>query len=405
VSTATATLVTRQPIYDDHGEVVGFELLAGGGDAPALDDRFSARAIVEGVLSGVLDGLAGGSRLVVSISAEALIGQVGGLLPAASTAVKLPAGTPVGDDLLGALADLRRRGAKVILSGFVPGDPRADLLVETDVVGVDLGEGRHRGPLVRPGHVAGRPLLGERIDGAEAFDVARDLGCAWYQGAVFVGSAVVERSAPPGFRPVHVALLEAVSRPEIDVAELERLTKQDVQLTHGLLRLVNSAAFSFRRRIGSLAHAFVLLGERQVRTWATLVVLADLASDQPQQLAVTAGVRARFCERLGAQAGVPAAPLELFALGMFSLIDVLVGRPMTEALAELPLGARVKEALLGDDNALRPVLDAVLAYEAGAWDELGAALDRLGVDDGQLLEHYLAAVDFAAATFDRAEVE
>jgi c-di-GMP-related signal transduction protein len=402
VPTPPAALVTRQPVYDADGEVFAYELLAAGGAEGAGDRRASARAIVQGVLGGVLDGLTSGGRLVVAVPADLLTGDLGPLLPAASVAVKVgPDADPADATLVATLADLRRRGALVVLSAFVPGDPRMDLLGHADLVGVDLSGGRHEGPLPRRSHAAGLPLLAEGIDSGPAFDVARDLGCRYFQGAVFVGSAIVAGGSPPGFRPVHLAMLEAVSRPEIDVVHLERVVKQDVQLTHAFLRYVNSASFGWRRRIDSLRHAFVLLGERQVRSWATLVVLADLAADRPQQLAVTAGVRARFCELLGDDVGVDAAPLELFTLGMFSLIDVLVGRPLREALAELPLSAAVQEALLGGVNPLRRVLDVVIAYESGEWALLGEALDGLGAGDERLLEHYLTAVDWAARTFDR----
>lgn len=403
--TLTSHLITRHPVYDERGELFGFQLAASGGVGEGaggpLDEASSARAIVQGVLSGALEGLAAGTRMVLEVSADLLMGQFADLLPAASAAVKLPPSALPEPALVDALEDIRTRGGLVILSGFLPGDPRTPLLAHADAVGVDLSGDRHRGRLPRRGHAGGLPMLAEGIDTAEAFEVARELGCTWYQGGVFVGSAILERTGPPGFRPVHVSLLEAVSRPDIDFAKLERVIKQDVQLTHAFLRYVNSAAFGWRSRIESLAHAFVLLGEGAVRNWATLVVMADMAADRPQQMAVTAGVRARFCELLGADAGTPAQPLELFTLGMFSLIDVLLGRPMREVLAELPLSEPVHEALLGADNGLRSVLDAVVAYEEGDWHGLGEALGALGADDDRLLEHYLSAVDWAAGTFDR----
>jgi c-di-GMP phosphodiesterase len=395
VRTLTRPLLTRHPVYDGTGEVYGFALTANG-DA---DHRSAARALVQGVTAGLLDGLAGGGRLVVDVTPRALE-DVGGLLPAPVVTVAIGHDVLPTADLIGQLVAFRARGGQVMLRGFVPHDPRSELLAHADLVGVELSGDAHLGRLPTRGHAGGLPLLGEGIDSREAFDVAREIGCAYFRGGVFVGTAVLEGTDPPGFRPVHLALLEAVSRPELDFADLERVTKQDIALTHAFLRYVNAAHFGWRRSIESLAHAFVLLGETAVRSWATLVVLADVAADTPQQLAVTAAVRARFCELLGAQARVGAQPIDLFTLGMFSLIDALVRRPMREALGELPLSEEVRTALLGGDNALRRVLDAVVAYEAGEWDALGEALDALGIDDEHLLAHYLAAVDHAAATFD-----
>ena len=50
-------------------------------------------------------------------------------------------------------------------------------------------------------------------------------------------------------------------------------------------------------------------------------------------------------------------------------MDAMAGRPMKDALAELPFTERARKALLGEQNPLRSVLDAVMAYEAGSWEE------------------------------------
>ena len=63
----------------------------------------------------------------------------------------------------------------------------------------------------------------------------------------------------------------------------------------------------------------------------------------------------------------------MFLLGLCSLLDAILDRPLEEAIADLPLPADVKSALLGESNVPRQVLDVVIAYENGNWDE---ALDK-----------------------------
>ncbi len=62
-------------------------------------------------------------------------------------------------------------------------------------------------------------------------------------------------------------------------------------------------------------------------------------------------------------------PNEMFLVGLCSLMDAMMGRPMIEAVTELPLSERARNALLGEANPLRSVLNAVLAYEVGSWEE------------------------------------
>ena len=60
--------------------------------------------------------------------------------------------------------------------------------------------------------------------------------------------------------------------------------------------------------------------------------LAMLATDKPGELATLSIVRARFCERLMQLAGITQQN-EAFLMGMFSLLDALLDRPLNEALA------------------------------------------------------------------------
>ena len=57
---------------------------------------------------------------------------------------------------------------------------------------------------------------------------------------------------------------------------------------------------------------------------------------------------------------------ELFMLGMFSMIDAILNRPLSDILSQLPISEDVKTALLGEENPLRRVYQAALAYEKGS---------------------------------------
>src|SRR5947209_14097096 len=97
------------------------------------------------------------------------------------------------------------------------------------------------------------------------------------------------------------------------------------------------------QRIASIKHAVTLLGFRNVKQWATLTTFAAI-DDKPQELFLTALVRARFCELAGtSQDG---APPERFTLGLFSVLDALLDTDMETAVALLPLPPRMRDALV-----------------------------------------------------------
>jgi hypothetical protein len=60
-------------------------------------------------------------------------------------------------------------------------------------------------------------------------------------------------------------MLEAVSRAELDVRELESLIKTEASVLYRLLRYLNSPMFAFKDEIHSVRHALSILGERETR--------------------------------------------------------------------------------------------------------------------------------------------
>ena len=90
-------------------------------------------------------------------------------------------------------------------------------------------------------------------------------------------------------------MLGELQQPDIEFDGLQEIISRDVGLSYNLLRFINSAFFSLPRRVESIRDALVLLGVMNVRKWATLMALAD-ADDKPQEIVVTALVRARMCE-------------------------------------------------------------------------------------------------------------
>jgi EAL and modified HD-GYP domain-containing signal transduction protein len=105
-------------------------------------------------------------------------------------------------------------------------------------------------------------------------------------------------------------------------------------------------------------------------------------------------VRARCCEYIGEM--MPGGEARgFFLLGLCSLLDVILRRPMTVALEQLPLPSPVREALLGRQNTARAALEAVVHYERGEWDAAFAAVDELGINGDLLSDIYADAIRWA----------
>jgi len=198
-------------------------------------------------------------------------------------------------------------------------------------------------------------------------------------------------------------LLSALNREDVSMDEVEELVTHDLSLSVRVLRSVNSAAFGIRHEVTSLRHALVLLGLAQVRKWASVWAMAGLGEGEGAGIVTMSLVRARCCEFLS-EVMPDREGGGYFLLGLCSLLDVILRRPMPIAIEDLPLPARIREALLGVDNPARAVLDTIVHYERGEWDAACAGADQLNVNHDLLPDIYADAIrwardlgDFAAA--------
>jgi len=131
-----------------------------------------------------------------------------------------------------------------------------------------------------------------------------------------------------------------------------------------------------------------------LRKWASVVAMAALGSDQPNELVIASVVRASFCEGLLHDMALGDLAQDAFFLGLFSAIDAFLGRPLPEAVDRLPVSEDVRTALLGGDNTLRRVYEVVLAWERGAWDEMFPAAARLGLRSEEIAARYKSSLEF-----------
>ena len=173
----------------------------------------------------------------------------------------------------------------------------------------------------------------------------------------------------------------------------ETILSQDVALSYKLLRYINSAEFTLRREIDSLKDAVVLLGIKNVKNWVSLLLMSKALGNKPNELIVTAMVRAKMCELL-AEKFNPKIKSQMFIIGLFSILDVLMDTPMIELLDTIILSGSIKLALLDRYGEPGEIYNQVLLYENNEWDELS----KTGVEAAEFSHAYIEAVLWADST-------
>jgi len=397
---STTVYVARQPILDARGRVFGYELLYRGAPEDTAcsvgSDLASARVITSAVLDLGLESLTAGRPAFLNVTAPWVFDRIEALVPPEGVVLELLETIDVTQALSDACRNLKSKGYEMALDDFVPGSPAEALLpyvsfVKVDVLATPLEEAAALAARLRS---SGTTLIAEKVEGRQVYDHTREAGYSLFQGYYFCRPVIQAGTAIPAQQLVYVRLLAALNTPDLSTLELEALVKQDVSLSVRVLRFVNSAAVPVRTEVHTIRQALFLIGMEPIRKWASVWCLAGLNRGSTPELSTLALVRARCCELIGETLnGVDAS--ELFLVGLCSLLDVMLSRRMEDALDSLPLSAAATKALLGHQGKVRAVLDAVIAYEGGAWEAAAEAAHRAGIDTSALPAAYTSALRWA----------
>ncbi|MCU6500100.1 HDOD domain-containing protein [Rugamonas sp. A1-17] len=214
-------------------------------------------------------------------------------------------------------------------------------------------------------------------------------GFSWFAGDFALHPPHDANAGDGTSRKRLLALLGLLAR-DADSRELEVLLKQDPALSYHLLKLVNSAAFALSSPIHSFSQAINVLGRRQLQRWLQLLLYARQQDDgMANPLLPLAAVRAAQMEALSKALGWDRDQQDMaFVAGVFSLLDVLLGMPMTEIVAALSLDLDVVMALLDRGGPLGELLALVEHHDR-------AALDRAGIDHETYWQAQLQAYHWA----------
>ena len=397
--------VARQPIFDPHQKVYAYELLFRSGMDNFFEasdpDQASTSVIVDSLLLMGMEKLTGGDRAFINCTRNVLIKGYAALLPKDKVVVEILESVEPDDEVVGACLRLKRAGFMLALDDFIYEERLEPFLPLIDFVKIDFRETTEmdRRALVEKLSPRGIKMVAEKVETMSELHQASEMGYTYFQGYFFSKPEIIVAKDIPGYKLNYLRVLQAVNQPEINLVELENIIKLEASLTYKLLRYLNSAFFGFRTEIRSIHHALALLGEEELKKWASLIAMAAMGADKPPELVVSVIVRAVFCESLAPRIGMMNRSNDLFLLGMMSLIDAVLDRPLPEILEKMPISHEVKEALLGVENRFRDVYETVIAYEAAEWRSFAEKARKLNLDEETVPDLYLKSVEWAKNTF------
>lgn len=402
--------IARQPIFDRKGAVFGYELLFRSGFNNYFDhhdqNQAAYRVIADSAIHFGLEALVGEQKAFINLTRDTLMKDYSSLLPPTNTVLEILETVEVDEQVLAAARRLKGLGYTLALDDFVPSPDMEPLVELVDILKIDFlttsPESRQMLPAIYKAE--GKILLAEKVETQEEFQEALDLDYDLFQGYFFSKPVILTRRTPVANKITYLEMLKEIHRPGMNYRDIEEVIRRDMTLSYKLLRYINSAFFGLKTEIRSIRHALVLMGEHEIKKWATLLSLSSMGEDKPRELIMQSAMRGRMCELLAEASGMADEAQDFFLLGLFSMIDALMDRNLAELLREMPLAREMKGALMRvAPNKYRVILEIVLAYEQGLWDDVSKWVGKSKVHESVVPPLYMKAVDWAKELAEAAD--
>lgn len=227
-------------------------------------------------------------------------------------------------------------------------------------------------------------LCAGNIDEMETFETLKAAGgYSLYEGSFYRVPLTRGNNTIAPLKMNYIQLLNMVNAGDFDLQRAADIIGRDTALTIDLLKIVNR--MTINSGINSIRHAAAMLGQKELKKWINTAVAGQLYADKPSEITRLSLLRAKFAENLAPGFGLEIRKEELFLMGLFSVLDVILERSMTEALEMMKVTGDIEKALVSRRGPFCAILDFILQYEDANWQEVSRqmVLEQLTMEEVQ----------------------
>ncbi|AOX99960.1 EAL and HDOD domain-containing protein [Jeongeupia sp. USM3] len=393
--------IGRQPILNRQQQIIGYELLfrlnKEAQSAEFTSDMQASTNVLVNTLTNMgTDWLVGGKLAFINVAESMLESNFLELLQPQRVVLEVVESTQPTPALLQRLQMLRAQGFGVALDDFVLTQDSMHFVEHANYIKLDIQMlGMPQVPALSR-ELRKYPALqvAEKVETKAEFKQCLEIGFDCFQGYYF---ARPETLSAKVIHPSYANILNLLNmlRNNAEIRDIENALKSDVALSFKLLRYINSAGFGLSCEIQSFRHAVTILGYQKLYRWLTLLLVTAAAeSGSPPALLKTAVTRGRMVELLGSHYLDGQERDNLFIVGMFSLLDVLLDMPMEKVLETLILPENICDALINRSGIYGPFLELAEACEDPDMSEVPRLTEQLQITADVLNRSHMSALSW-----------
>ena len=234
-------------------------------------------------------------------------------------------------------------------------------------------------------------LCAVNVNTQEDFDKLKENGgYKYYEGAFFRVPHVKQDTQIAPLKVNYIELLNVINDVDFDLGDAADVISRDAALVISLLKIANR--LSRNSEITSVKHACAMIGQKELKQWINTAVTEALCADRPNEIIRMVMIRAKFAQELAPLFDFAMEADELFLMGLFSMLDIMLEKPMEEALDMVVVAKEIRESLLTGNGKYSMVMEFLKAYENADWTEISRVMLLRNISDKQVEDKYVESL-------------
>ncbi len=397
------TYIARQAVFDKNLNTIGYELFfrdSSENKFPEIDqDIASSKLIIQNHIQSDIQTLCMGKLAFINFTESNLIHKFPLMFDKELIVIELVGHQRPSSNLVKIVKYYHEHGYKIALSEYDLAAHWDVLFPYIDMVKVNIGiinTKRLKHAVIRMKAFNIR-IIAERVETRNQQQTLAEVGFNYFQGYFYHQTEMIEGQTLTTLKTMMIQLLSETSNSPLDFEKISHIIGQDVNLTIGLLKMVNNVSTGTNVEIECLKQAATYLGEEKLRQLIAILALSNLTSDKADEICKQALITARMMQSLSSQNNFYLVNEFSFITGLLSSIDVILSMSIAEIIKTMPLAKPIEEALMSKEGQLGDLLTLTTAFISDESENIHQLMRTYELSNELLQQEFLNACKWCQA--------
>jgi len=394
------TYIARQAIFDRNLETVGYELFfrnSSVNEFPEVDqDIASSKLIIQNHIQSDIQTLCMGKLAFINFTESNLIHKFPLMFDKNLIVIELVGHKKPSNNLVKIVKYYHECGYKIALTEYDLAGHWDVLFPYIDIVKVNIEEinTKRLVPSVSRMKEFNIRIIAERVETKNQQQTLAEVGFNYFQGYFYHQTEIVEGQTLTTLKIMMLQLLTETANDTLDFERISHIISQDVNLTIGLLKMVNNVSTGAHIEIECLKQAATYLGEEKLRQLISILALSNLTSHKADEICKQSLITAKMMQSLGNQTNFTPIYEFSFITGLLSSIELILSMPISEIIKTMPLATPIEKALLSYNGLLGDLLKLTTAFTSGKNENDLDLMAKHGLSNEVLQQEFLDACEW-----------